>query len=130
MRSALLIGVMAMAAALLIANASAEPPVPILVRIAATHTRPHAGHAFTGITVTNLGTQIATVRCNVHLGGKFLSARDQRFYSSSTRWPDAVSCTWQIPVGAKRRIVRATVQVETLTNGLYDSPVYSWRIKP
>ena len=130
MRVALALGVAAVATALLIASASAGPPPPILVRIAATHAPPRAGHAFTGITVTNLGTQIATVRCQVHISGKYLKARDQRFYSSSADWPDAVSCTWQIPASAKRRIVRATVSVDTLTGVSYVSPVFSWRIKP
>jgi hypothetical protein len=109
MRVALAIGLAALASALLIASASAGPPAPILVRMAATHAQPRAGHAFTGITVTNLGTRIATVRCAVHIGGRYLKVRDQQFYSSSASWPDAVSCTWQIPAGAKRRIVRATV---------------------
>lgn len=130
MRVALGIAMAALAAALLIASASAGPPAPILVRIAATHAQPRAGRAFTGITVTNLGTRIATVRCEVHISGKYLRVRDQRFYSSSANWPDAVSCTWQIPRGAKRRIVRATVAVDTLTGASYVSPVFSWRIKP
>lgn len=130
MRVALGIAMAALAAAPLIATASAGPPAPILVRIAATHAQPRAGRAFTGITVTNLGTRIATVRCEVHISGKYLRVRDQRFYSSSANWPDAVSCTWQIPRGAKRRIVRATVAVDTLTGASYVSPVFSWRIKP
>src|SRR6266566_6196827 len=100
---------------------------PILVRIAATHAQPRAGRAFTGITVTNLGTRIAAVRCEVHISGRYLRVRDQRFYSSSVDWPDAVSCTWQISAGAKRRIVRATVFVDTLSGNSYQSRAYSWR---
>ena len=48
MRVALGIGIAAVAAALLIASASAGPPAPILVRIAATHAQPRAERAFTG----------------------------------------------------------------------------------
>ena len=132
MRVALGIGIAAVAAALLITSASAGPPHVILIRIAATHAQPRAGRAFTGITVTNVGarsTRISTVRCEVHISGRYLRVRDQRFYSSSVNWPDAVSCTWQIPRGAERRIVRATVSVDSLGNGSYVSRVFSWRIK-
>jgi hypothetical protein len=130
MRVGFAIAMAGVAAAFLLSTASAGPPPPHLINIAATHAQPRAGHAFTGITVTNLGTKIATVRCAVHISGKYLNVRDQRFYSSSAEWPDAVSCTWQIPAAAKRRVVRATVFVDTLTNGSYQTPPFSWRIKP
>jgi hypothetical protein len=130
MRFALALGIAAVAAALVLATASAGPPPPHVINIASTRAQPRAGHSFTGITVTNLGTQIATVRCEVHIGGKYLNVRDQMFYSSSTGWPDAVSCTWRIPAAAKGRVVRATVFVDTLANGSYQTPAFSWRIKP
>lgn len=128
LRVAVAIGIV-VGVALPVATASAGPPPSHAINIGATHAQPRAGHAFTGITVTNLGTQIATVRCEVHIGGRYLNVRDQRFYSSSVYWPDAVSCTWHIPAGAEGRIVRATVSVDTLTGGSYESRVYSWRIK-
>jgi len=130
MRVVLATAMAGVVAALLLSTASAGPPPPHVLNIAATHAQPRAGHAFTGITVTNLATQIATVRCAVHISGKYLKVRDQRFYGSSARWPDAVSCTWQIPAGAARRIVRATVFVDTLGQGLYGSAPYSLRIRP
>jgi hypothetical protein len=133
MRLLLVSGLASVGAALVLASASAVPPAPHLVSIAATHEEPLAGRSFTGITITsNPGTQIIDAHCSARAGRKLLRGRLQRFYASTVSGPAAVACSWQMPANGSGKILRATAYVLTAQepNGFSRSAPFSWRIKP
>jgi hypothetical protein len=133
MRLLLVFGLASLAAGLLLASASAGPPPPHLVSIAATHEQPVAGQLFTGLTITaNPGTQIIDGHCSARAGRKLLRGRLQKFYAQTVSGPAAVACSWQIPTSASGKILRATAYVLTAQepNGFSRSAPFTWRIKP
>jgi hypothetical protein len=104
-----LLVLLAVVAALFTGSARAVPPVPQF-HIGLTHAQPVAGRQFTGITITNAGPRIKSVRCDASVGRTFdaaalprtfLHTQQLRFYTPEVPdGPDAVTCTWKIPAAA------------------------------
>ena len=132
MRTLLAITVAAVASCLLLTTASAGPPPPLIAHIAVTHTRPVAGHRFTGLTVTSASTTASTskkVSCDaVVVNRANLRAKRQKFYEEGVQGgPAVVTCSWKIPASARGTLsVQAAV---SSTQGTVVFPVVSWRIK-
>lgn len=113
-------------AAGVLAVSAAGTPAPTLAHIAATPARPVAGHAFTGVTVTPVGTVIDNVICPARVRGHDLRAEKRHYYEQGAGLV-AVTCTWQIPASA-RGTLAVSVTVETSQGWLRDARA-SWRIK-
>jgi hypothetical protein len=119
-------------AAVLAARSAGEPPT-LLVRFAATHQVPFAGRLFTGLTITSLSTHITQVNCDAKVGDKVLPGRQQRFFAKLVAGPATITCSWQIPAGAKGKLLHLSEQghayVFTASGSTLGSPAFSWRIK-
>ena len=114
------------AAGVLAATAAAGPPPPLLAHIAVTHARPVAGHTFTGVTITPVGTTIENVTCPARIRHANLPARKQRFYDGDFGLI-AIACSWHVPASARGKLsTRVTVVTD---NGTLASPNLTWRVR-
>jgi hypothetical protein len=101
-----------LAAAVFAASATAGPPPPPSP-IAVTHTRPIAGHSFTGLTVLGGvgGRRIENATCIGTIGLRTLPEHAARFYSSAVRGVAAITCTWQIPAGTSGKTFHGEAEI-------------------
>jgi hypothetical protein len=130
MRFVLPIGIVALAAALVLTSASAGPPPPEQSVFGSSHRAPHAGKSFTGITVGYIAPYTITqVDCHARVGDRELVGREQRFYRNGIAGPTTVSCSWRIPKGSAGKTLRAWARAYT-SNGFSGSGLSAWRVKP
>lgn len=124
------------AAAVFAAAAAAGPPPQHESFVGATRAKPVAGTLFTGVTVTSRGvSKINRVSCDAKIGHTPLRAQQLRYFTRGTAGPAivgpaAVTCSWQIPTGASRKLLTVTTVVVDLADGREEtSQTLSWRIR-
>jgi hypothetical protein len=118
------------AAAVFAAAAAAGQPPTREVFVGVTRAQPVAGNLFTGATVTSGFSKINRVSCDARVGHTPLHARQLRYFTRGIVGPAAVTCSWQIPTGASRKLLTVTTVVVDLANGREEgSGTVSWRIR-